>query len=219
MSEVKTYQQADEPTDTTPGTGWLRADGTKAQRDLSGAWVEKGSWTLENDGMLPKAGGAVTGAVTGNHGHAPMDSPAFTTNATLDGEDLSTKPWVQEQLTNLQTELQNYIIEALGGGESSLAIGQNIAFGYGTLAHGATVPLPTYSSGVKAVKSEIVLLLASMYSAQDSTSDRAIAIAAECWIDPDTLLVTARHRIVSGGGGSNWASDGSANYIIVCVKS
>lgn len=215
MSEVKTYQQADEPTDITPGTTWLRADGTKAQRDLSGAWVEKGSWTLEDDGMLPASGGAVTGAVTGNHGHAPADSPAFTTNATLDGEDLSTKTWVSEQIADLMTTIQDYIANALGGGESSITLGQNIAFGYGTLTHGETVPLPTYSTGVKAVKAEIVLLLPSWneMSIHDSASAHQ-HMTYYCSIDPDTLAVSSYTD-----GDNEGTKYHPINYLIVCVKS
>jgi len=217
VSEVKTYQQADEPTDITPGTTWLRADGTKAQRDLSGAWVEKGSWTLEDDGMLPASGGAVTGAVTGNHGHAPADSPAFTTNATLDGEDLSTKTWVSEQIADLMTTIQDYIANALGGGESSIAIGQNIAFGYGSVDNGSVVPLPTYSSGVKAVKSEIVLLLPSIVYSNFRYRDQHRGVITVA-IDPTTLIATATYDNGHTETGDT-TYDVTIGYIIVCVKS
>ena len=217
MSEVKTYQQADEPTDVTAGTTWLRADGTKAQRDFSGAWIEKGSWTLEDDGMLPAAGGAVTGAVTGNHGHATLDSPAFTTNATLDGEDLSTKTWVSEQISDLMTTIQDYIANALGGGESSLAIGQNIAFGYGSVANGTVVPLPTYSSGVKAVKGEIDLLLPSIaYSNFTSRDQHRNYVTLS--IDPTTLIATATYDNQHNETGDT-TYDVTIGYLIVCVKS
>ena len=217
MSEVKTYQQADEPTDATPGTGWLRADGSKAQRDMSGAWVEKGSWTLENDGMLPKAGGAVTGAVIGNHGHAPMDSPAFTTNATLDGDDLATKVWVAQQIADLMTTIQDYISNAISGGESSITIGQNFVLAYGTVANGGTVPLPTYSSGVKAVKSEITLLIPFLLDSNFRYRDQhhcRITVG----IDPDTLIAT-----VTYDNGHREAGDiaftVTIGYAIACMKS
>lgn len=217
MSEVKTYQQADEPTDATPGTVWLRANGTKAQRDLSGAWIEKGSWTLENDGMLPKAGGAVTGPVTGSHGHATLDSPAFTTNATLDGEDLATKAWVSEQIADLMTTIQDYISNAISGGESSITIGQNFVLAYGTVANGAAVPLPTYSSGVKAVKSEITLLIPFLLYSNFRYRDQhrgCITIG----IDPDTLIAS-----VLWDNGHTEATDISftvtIGYAIACMKS
>lgn len=46
MPEVKTYQQADEPTDNTPGTRWLADDGRELIRTLDGFWLEKGYWEM-----------------------------------------------------------------------------------------------------------------------------------------------------------------------------
>lgn len=217
MSEVKTYQQADEPTDVTPGTVWLRATGTKAQRDLTGAWVEKGSWTETNDGLLPLTGGAVTGPVTGSHGHAPLDSPAFTTNATLDGEDLSTKTWVSEQIADLMTTIQDYISNAISGGESSITIGQNFVLAYGTVANGGTVPLPTYSSGVKAVKSEITLLIPFLLYSNFRYRDQHRSLIT-VGIDPDTLIATVTYD----NGHTEWLDTNftvTIGYAIACMKS
>ena len=44
----------------------------------------------------------MTGAIEGAHGLLPTDSPAITTNATLDGDDLASKAWVNEQLLGYQ---------------------------------------------------------------------------------------------------------------------
>lgn len=57
---------------------------------------------IVNGGLLPVGGGNMTGAITGSHGLAPTDSPPFTTNATLDGDDLATKAYVLDQLTGYQ---------------------------------------------------------------------------------------------------------------------
>ena len=214
MAEVKTYYGT-EPSDSSPGTMWLRTDGTKAQRDLSGVWIEKGSWTLEDDGLLSKEGGAVTGPVTGNHGHAPTDSPAFTTIITLDGEEVPDKPWVTEQMTNMQTDLQNFITEALSGGESGISVGNNMAFGYGTLAHGAAVPLPKYSDDTRATLGQIVIMGAALVDTHAITPSRAgdNMLGYKCKIDAATLVVTAQILMSY----QDWVAT-DAQYWIICVR-
>jgi hypothetical protein len=218
MAAVQTYYQADEPNETTPGTVWLRSDGTKAQRDLSGNWIEKGSWVLEDDGLLSKNGGAVVGPITGNHGHAPTDSPAFTTNITLDGEDVPDKPWVTAQIEDMQTALQTYVTEALSVGDTGISIGANLAFGYGIIAHGGTIPLPKYSDDTQATIGQICLLLVGPSTLARASGGEATYWVYETSVDPTTLLVTARTRITSGGGGNNAGVNGTANYSIICKR-
>jgi hypothetical protein len=214
MAAVQTYFQADEPTDSAPGTIWLRSDGTKAQRDLSSAWVEKGNWLLEDDGLLSQEGGSVQGPITGNHGHAPTDSPAFTTVITLDGEEVPDKPWVTEQLANMQTDLQNYITEALSGGDSGVSIGNNLAFGYGQgLTNGSVVPLPKYADDTRATIGEVVLLMVAAGNNSFSCNVNAqhnIYVS----VDPATLIVTCYG--VRLGTGNTW--NGVASYFIVCQR-
>lgn len=223
MPLVNTYQQAGEPSDTTPGAVWLRADGTKAQRGLAGLWIEKGSWTQANDGMLSKNGGTVLGPVYGNHGHASIDSPAFTGVITLGGDEVPTKPWVLEQMTTLSDTLQSFITNAIGGAGGAgagtqVSIGNNLAFASGTIGDGGTISLPKYADGTRAVIGEVCGLLVSPYTQTRGNGGEATAMAYECYVDPATLVVTVRTRITGGGGGANWGTSGTANFLIICKR-
>lgn len=217
MPLVSTYYQANEPSDTAPGTIWLRADGTKAQRGLSAEWIEKGSWTQENDGMLSTEGGTVLGPVHGNHGHAPIDSPAFTGTITLNGEEVPDKPWVQDQIDAAVESLQAFVNNIVGGDEG-FTVGNNLAIETGVVAHDGIIPLPKYADDTRAVHEEIWAMLVTMKHAAHSTSDRAAQIGHYCSVDPATRKVTARFTMEAGGGGANWAGTGDANYIIICKR-
>jgi hypothetical protein len=219
MGVVQSYYQADEPTDQTPGTIWYRDDGTMAQRDLSLAWVEKGNWLLTDNGMLSKEGGDVSGPVTGSHGHAPIDNPAFTGNITLDGEDVPDKPWVQAQMDALEETIQRFIAEALAGTDTTISIGNNMAVGVGTVVHGGAITLPKYADDTRADISEVWgAPFVSPAALARGNGSEATGMAYECTVDPATLIVTCRTRITSGGGGANWAADGTANYLIICKR-
>ena len=213
MSEVKTYQQSSEPSDELPGTIWLRDDGSKAQRVLDGSWVEKGNWTEENDSMVSVDGGAVLGPITGNHGHAPLDSPAFTTNATLDGNDLATKAWTTDQLEALSDTLQGFIAASLSGSEGTITIGNNIVIGYGTLTSGQTIDLPPYANQEKALLREVKGVLASVASIQ-WYNHQYDGFAYTLSAGVDANLVVSCMAVGAGHG----TYTGTVNYIVVCMR-
>lgn len=98
------YAQAGTPGTPAAGDIWINTTtGDFKVRDTSNAnWNTIFNINLVNGGLLPKAGGAMTGAITGAHGLAPLDSAPLTTNVTLDGNDLASKNWVNSQLTNYQ---------------------------------------------------------------------------------------------------------------------
>ena len=77
---------------------------------------------------------------------------------------------------------------------------------------------PKYSNNVPARKEDIVLLLPSIRDVGFGTGAEATSRTTRCWVDPESLIVTAQHVILGGGGGANWGRDGSANYLIVCMK-
>lgn len=211
MPLVETYYQADEPPQTAPGTVWLRADGTKAQRGLSGQWIEKGSWTEENDGMMSVNGGTVLGPVLGNHGHAPLDSPAFLGTMTLNGEEVPDKPWVNDQIQAAVEAIQSFVNGVMTGGET-ISIGNDMAIGYGVVADGGTIPLPKYADGTRAILSEVWGVLPSLrytyFHFSAGTNLLGVNIRADA-----NLLVTAKCEY----GVANWVSV-EANYIIICKR-
>jgi len=218
MAEVKTYYQADEPSDVAPGAMWLRSDGTKAQRGLSSEWIEKGSWTEVNDGMLPVVGGSMLGPVSGNHGHAPIDDPAFTGVMTLNGEEIPDKPWVTAAIEALQETLQNFITQSLTGGDNSISVGNNLAIGIGEVADQGAITLPKFADDTRAVLGEVWGVLVSPKEYHHGIGSEATIMAHECYHDPMTLIVTCRTRILSGGGGAVSAAAGTANYLIICKR-
>ena len=150
MAEVKTYYQADEPTDLTPGTVWILEDGERRQRGTDGGWRDVGHVNLDNGGSVKRAGDSMDGALEGAHGLAPLYSPNFIGNAMLDDADLATKPWVNQEIAGLKQAMLEQISSATKQGSPSLSFGNSIAFGFGMVNHGGAVPLPKYSNNVPA---------------------------------------------------------------------
>lgn len=104
MTQIAPYQQASDPGAVGAGVEWTNTTtGDVYRRDITNsAWNKMFNVGVVNGGLLPLAGGNMTGAITGSHGLAPLDSPAFTTNATLTSNDLATKAFVTNLLTGYQ---------------------------------------------------------------------------------------------------------------------
>lgn len=104
MAQIAPYQQASDPGAVGAGVFWVNTTtGVFSVRNTANsAWVQIGNVNEANLGLLPLSGGTMTGAIEGAHGLLPTDSPAITTNATLDGDDLASKAWVNEQLLGYQ---------------------------------------------------------------------------------------------------------------------
>jgi hypothetical protein len=220
MPVVSTYQQAIEPTDLTPGTTWLRDDGTAAVRKLDLTWNEIGNWELPNFGNVSIRGGTMLGPLLGAHGLAPLVDTPLTGVPTSNGIDLADQQWVKDQLTAMLTTINNLISNAIGGTNGNITIGSNLAVGYGTVADGGTIPLPVFSDNTRADKSQVWGVLVSMNNAAYSTGSEATSWANKCTVDVN-LVVTCGVSITSGGGGSNHGStDGAstANYIVICKR-
>lgn len=220
MAVASIYQQAVEPTDLTPGTLWLRDDGTSAVRKLDLTWNELGSWELPSWGNLPVAGGTMLGPILGNHGLAPLASPAFTGAPTINGIDAADKQWVTDQLTTLQSTVNDLISNAISGTSGNITIGSNLTVGYGTVQDGGTIPLPVFADNTRADKSQVWGVMVSMNNAAYGTGSEATSWANKCTVDAN-LLVTCGVAIVGGGGGANTGSTAgtsTANYIVICKR-
>lgn len=211
MPEVKTYQQADEPSDQTPGTTWLNDNGKAYIRKLDLSWNYIGEWQLPNMHHLHVEGGTMLGPILGAHGLMPVNNPTLTGTATLNDIELADKQWTR-------TALENYISGALGDGSTSnnVTIGSNIAFGFGVLPHGGTVPLPKYLGDVTAKISDIVMLqvapdeILHWNSRENDFWSRLI-----CRVNPTTLVVSCytETSVIH-----DKYMEGTVQYIIACMK-
>lgn len=104
MALIQMYAQASDPGAVGAGYIWVNTTtgDMKVRNTANSDWTIIGNADAPNLGLLPLAGGTMTGSIEGAHGLLPSDSPAITTNATLDGDDLATKNYVTEQLLGYQ---------------------------------------------------------------------------------------------------------------------
>lgn len=226
------YIQTGDPGAVGCGYQWCNSStGVLYERNVANnAWVTVGNVGLTNYGSLPITGGAMTGAITGVTGWAPLDAPNFTTSAKLSSVNLATTT----DLSNLQTTLTNLINAQIASGfsalNSSLSISNSIAWGYGTVYDGGTIPLPSYSDR-QALHSEIVVMLVAHsgyktlppsgpdYCAEMSTTNtgsEARSHGHTAYVNTSTRVVTCGTFAAGDGAASN---DSYANYVIICVKS
>lgn len=135
--------------------------GHKYSSDTSSTeWVLIGNVNEPNMGLLPLSGGAMTGAITGSTGYAPINTPDFVSSAKLDGLDLATI----NDLTNMQTTILDAVTplinQAIASTTSSISVSSKIAFGHGTLTFSTgtpqTIPLPYYPGNIQATEEECV---------------------------------------------------------------
>jgi len=86
-------------------------------------------------------------------------------------------------------------------------------FGMGTVAHGATIPLPYYKDGTRATTAQVCGVLVST-NAQDWYNHQydGFSYHQTCSVDAN-LLVTC--RVIGDGHGT---TTGVANYLIICRR-
>jgi len=215
MSEAKTYQQASEPSDLTPGTTWLHDNGKAYIRKLDLTWNYVGEWELPNFHHLHLEGGSMLGPIGGAHGLCHSHNPAFTGTATLNDVDLADKQWISTQLEDLRSVLENYISGKMGGTSGNVTVGNNMAIGFGTVQDGATIPLPTYADNTRASKSEVWGVLPSIKSMVGSNHPYvAFQYNMTCSVDAN-LVASSKW---SGGGYVHEAGQSQINYIIICKR-
>jgi len=119
------------------------------------AWVLVGSVNSPNLGMLPLAGGTMTGNVAGATGWAPNDSPNFTTSVKLNGVDLATTTNLSDTSTAILNSIAPKITQAIASTSSSITVKGSIAIAQGLLTPlsvNATIviPQPLYPDGTSA---------------------------------------------------------------------
>lgn len=154
------------------GYQWLNSsNGNLYERNSSNtAWVLIGNVNNANLGLLPLAGGTMTGAINGSTGWAPLASPALTGSPTKNGLEIATIDDVNGTTTNIYDTVQSKITEAISSTTTAINVKSKIAMasgvfdftsGFGTSdsAHPnppQTIPLPYYPSGEQAVEADCV---------------------------------------------------------------
>lgn len=150
----------------TPVAGYSAIDtttGNEYRANTSAtAWNLVGNVNSTNLGLLPISGGAMTGAITGATGWAPLDSPDFTTSAKKGGLDLATTADLATTSNNILNSISPKITEAVAATSAGITVKANIAWAVGVLTFAAgasqpaaqTIPLPTYPDGTTAVQSD-----------------------------------------------------------------
>ncbi len=212
MAVASIYQQASEPTDLKPGTIWLGDDGVGKIRKLDGTWNTFGPWQEPNFGLLSLQGGTMLGPILGAHGLATLESPAFTGTPTINAVDAADKDFVTSQVEALKTSLTALISNQFGGTAGNITIGGNLAVGYGTVADGGTIPLPTYADNTRAAKAEVWGVMVSMatmpFHDGAEANDSSFNIAVDVNLNVTCQCVE-----------SHWGTKtGTANYIILCKR-
>lgn len=158
------------------------------------------------------------------HAHAIGDTTGL--QAALDAKAAVTHSHGMSGITGLQAALDakaafthSHAIADVTGLQAALVdLPNRLAFGQGQVAHGATVPLPYFKDGTRATAAQIVVLQVSKRVQTNNSGSEATAWSDETYVDPATLVVTARKVITSGGGGANAGANGTANYTIICMR-
>lgn len=172
------------------------------------AWVLIGNLNNPNLGMLPLSGGAMTGAVAGSSGLAPLDSPDFQTTAKRGGVNLARMTDLNTLAATLRGEMSNIANSIVSASLPSSLTKGNIAANHGTQSwtglatQSLTLPLPQYPDGTTALATEVLLhgayISQATFSDSTSTAGTVDMIAALTDWSARTYSVTAFHQNLVG---------------------
>jgi len=225
MSLIGTvYIQPTDPGAVGYGYQWANSStGNVYDRNTSNtAWVFQRNSNQAQGGALPVSGGAMTGAITGASGFAPISSPAFTGSPNVAGVNLVTQTVLTNSLAALTTTLNNDIASAIASVTGTFNINGQLAIKSGTVSDGGTIPLPNYggTNPRQATISEVMALMVGpetyTYQTDGNASHRVFTCTAS-----GALVVTCNEPITAGGGGSSQgtvAGASVANYLIICLR-
>lgn len=117
---------SDVPQNNLQGYQWQNGTTLYEWNTGTSQWVLIGNLGNSGYGLLSKAGGAVTGAITGPSGLAPIDAPNFTTSAKLNNVNLATVDDLSALETKINATIDSKISSSISTTQSSLTIGNNI---------------------------------------------------------------------------------------------
>ena len=172
-------------------------------------WNAFGNGDSPHLGLAPTTGYTSTGAINGVTGWAPQESPDFTTSAKLGGVDLATVNDLSDLQTTLEELIAAQIASGMAGLSASISLDNSLVFAFGTVADGATVPLPSFSDR-QATASEVVAVVPCALHLGGVGSITEVM----CSINPATRVASVSTANASGPP----ISSGTATYLIICKK-
>jgi len=217
----------------TPVAGYDAIDTTTGNQyvaNTSGtAWVLVGNVNTLNLGLLPIAGGVMTGAITGATGWAPSDSPNFATKAYVAGKDVATTDELSALETRIMDSISPKITEAIASTTASVGVNSKIAKAEGILTFVSsdgwsippvqTVPLPTYPSGEVAKETECVWLVSPIELKYSVGLDRDYVQTFQYSTPPSVSRTFSAYSQIVGSGSSSGNIIGcKIGYMIIGVK-
>lgn len=240
------YVQAGDP--ATGSSGFV---GYQWQNTTTGKLYERKSddsgWQLiymvdqDRGGLIPVTGGAVTGAITGTTGWAPVDQPDFNTSAKIGGVNIATVNYVDSIATGLSDSISAQINQAIASSSATTQVNANIAKAKGYTAGRnpavsgtepsalAQIPLPSYpNGGSQAQEAECVWFACMADTKSDATSfgaklvDNTVGPASWVSVFYEESSRAYKSYLVQGGStpwsGSSYCGLG-INWLIFGVKS
>jgi len=215
------YIQATDPGTVGAGYEWYNTTtGVLLVRNLTNtAWEDPYSL------LLPKAGGVMTGAITGVSGWAPLNDPNFTGTPKKLDINLATTADLATLQTSLTTLINDSVRSAVATYGSKLSISGNIVTAVGQLdstTTAQTIPLPTFAGDRQAIESECKWIVSPAFTDQHDSGNQGgwnrlrFLNGSGAVVDPTTTRTLKLVYI--------WDQDGSYtggkfSYMITATKS
>lgn len=173
--------------ESEPTTGVLAFDewcnpvsgNIKIRNSLNTAWTLYGNVDVDRLGLASRSGYTASGNITGVTDWATLNSPAFTTSATIDGINIATVNNVTNAKNMLNAIINSRVTTAINSYQRLLSVSDSVALGSGVLqfAYGSsppaaqTIPLPVFASdSVEAEEDQCAWMVAPTYFAlEDDT--------------------------------------------------
>lgn len=194
------YVQASDPGAVGFGYQWSDSStGNIYVRNASNtAWKLVGNANQDNLGLAPKSGFDATGAITGVSGWAPVDSPDFTTAASLEGISLATSNDLTALRSSLLASIETLVAEQVAVyansqqsvESSAVAVGAGILDFTSAPTVAQTIPRPVFAS------------------------DNFTATYSQCkWIVSRINFTTVQNNVSGGTDTWYYYEDGGVNVI------
>jgi hypothetical protein len=212
------YCEASDPGAVGAGYQWYNTTtGIVYERDTgNNNWIAVGNSNLTNYGHLPTTGGAMSGAITGVTGWAPVSAPNFTSEAKLNGINLATVNDLASLQTSLESMISSLVSSEIASSSSTVSISNNLIVTWGTMAPATnfgdttTLPAPIFGDGIQATAAQCYAIVSPTVIG-DSTEIHKIT-CINVGSNPLTWICSSE-----SAGGSGYAPQG-INYLILAVR-
>jgi len=207
-----TYVQDTDPGAVGYGYFWQKMNGDRSARNTSNtAWVAQGNVNQAYSGAAPLSGFTAQGPITGATGLAMLQAANFQ-SLMMNSVNVATVNDLSDAETAILKSCDAKINSSISGITASSAYSTMFAYGTGTaLAHGQTIPLPSFSDRT-ATPTEVVMMLVAP-CVIDSVFTGNYTWKLRCNADPSTRVVYC-----SIYNSNNNEYFGTVNYIIMAQR-